>query len=174
MITPEKLAPVQGYSAGIPWSMHLRAYDSYCKLYGKQQAMIEGNCRGGFGTEELDVFIPGWRDELSQMKRLQDALIESERQNVELRNDPKLKLGQYLFDCIAAFSESAHEPDATKTEMADAYIRVWKDKEKEIAELRELLGEVKLYVEMIANFAPSIEHQRHEELLKRIETQLSR
>src|SRR5271157_66817 len=49
----KKIAPVQGYAAGIPWSMHMRAYDAYCKRHGRQQAMIEGGCRGGFATEEL-------------------------------------------------------------------------------------------------------------------------
>jgi hypothetical protein len=73
----EKIAPVQGYSAGIPWVMHLRAYDAYCKKYGPQEALIslEGrNCRGGFSTSELDVFIPGWREELSELHRLRAAL----------------------------------------------------------------------------------------------------
>jgi tetratricopeptide (TPR) repeat protein len=73
----EKRAPVQGYSAGIPWSMHLRAYDAYCKEYGRQDALIdlEGrNCRGGFGTKELDRFIPGWRDELSELAQLRSEL----------------------------------------------------------------------------------------------------
>lgn len=70
----EKRAPVQGYSAGIPWSMHLRAYDAYRNRYGRQQAMIEGGCRGGFHTDELDVFIPGWREELSEMAALKAAL----------------------------------------------------------------------------------------------------
>lgn len=66
----EKIAPVQGYAAGIPWSMHLKAYDAYCKKHGPQQALIEGGCRGGFGDTELDMFIPGWRDELSELSRL--------------------------------------------------------------------------------------------------------
>jgi hypothetical protein len=73
----EKRAPVQGYSAGIPWSMHLRAYDAYCKKWGSQPAMIdlEGrNCRGGFSTGELDDFIPGWRSELSLVTQLRAAL----------------------------------------------------------------------------------------------------
>ena len=67
----EKIAPVQGFSAGIPWDMHLRAYDAYCDKYGKQHALIdlEGrNCRGGFGTGELDDFIPNWRDELESRR----------------------------------------------------------------------------------------------------------
>ena len=68
-----KMALVQVYKAGIPWVMHPRAFDAYCKRYGKQDALIglEGRgCRGGFGTGELDMFIPGWRDELSEITRL--------------------------------------------------------------------------------------------------------
>jgi hypothetical protein len=61
-----KKAPVQGYAPGIPWDMHMEAYAAYCKKYGKQDALIEGWCRGGFGTEELDMFIPGWRDEIKR------------------------------------------------------------------------------------------------------------
>lgn len=60
-----KRAPVQGWAAGIPWELHLEAYSAYCKKYGPQQALIEGGCRGGFGTGELDVFIPGWRERSS-------------------------------------------------------------------------------------------------------------
>lgn len=77
----EKRAPVQGYSAGIPWSMHLRAYDAYCKMYRPQPALIKGGCRGGFGTGELDMFIPGWREELSEIARLREKLaaVEGER-----------------------------------------------------------------------------------------------
>lgn len=68
-LPPQRRAPVQGFSAGIPWSMHLRAYDAYVKRHGRQDALIdlEGrNCRGGFGVNELDAFIPGWREELSE------------------------------------------------------------------------------------------------------------
>jgi len=50
--------------------MHLRAYDAYRKRHGKQQALIEGRCRGGFGTCELDEFIPGWREEISVLNQL--------------------------------------------------------------------------------------------------------
>ena len=80
-----KRAPVQGFSAGIPWEMHLRAYDAYCKRHGAQPALIdlEGrNCRGGFGTGELDMFIPGWRDELSELARLR-ATVEELRDALE-------------------------------------------------------------------------------------------
>lgn len=81
----EKRAPVQGFSAGIPWDMHLRAYDAYCKRYSKQQALIEGGCRGGFGTGELDMFIPGWREELSERTALLARIAELEAENQKLK-----------------------------------------------------------------------------------------
>lgn len=68
-----KMAPVQGWPAGIPWSLHLEAYAEYCKRHGAQPALIdlEGrNCRGGFGVRELDSFIPGWRDRCGEIAYL--------------------------------------------------------------------------------------------------------
>lgn len=56
-----KKAPVQGMSNGIPWEVHMMAYEVYCERYGPQQALIEGDCRGGFSTGELDMFLPNWR-----------------------------------------------------------------------------------------------------------------
>jgi hypothetical protein len=75
----ERIAPVQGYSAGIPWSIHLEAYDAYCKRHSKQQALIEGGCRGGFGVQELDSLIPGWRDRVSEIGRLRTRIAELEQ-----------------------------------------------------------------------------------------------
>lgn len=62
-----KVAPVQGYEPGIPWTIHLEAYEAYCKKYGPQTALLDlekRNCRGGFHVEELDEFVPGWRERL--------------------------------------------------------------------------------------------------------------
>lgn len=77
-------APVQGWSAGIPWSLHLEAYAAYCAKYSAQPALIdlEGRgCRGGFHTGELDVFVPGWRERASEIQRLR---IEVARLNAAL------------------------------------------------------------------------------------------
>lgn len=72
----EKRAPVQGYRGGIPWSMHLEAYDAYCKRWSKQEALITGGCRGGFGTGELDMLIPGWREELSERSQMIARIVD--------------------------------------------------------------------------------------------------
>ncbi len=79
----EKIAPVQGYTPGIPWSLHLEAYDAYSKRWSPQPAMIdlEGrNCRGGFSTGELDDFIPGWRDRVSEIGKLKARVADLEAQ----------------------------------------------------------------------------------------------
>lgn len=72
-----KMAPVQGWPQGIPWSLHLEAYAAYCKKWSPQPALIdlEGcNCRGGFGTKELDEFIPGWRGRALEIAALRQQL----------------------------------------------------------------------------------------------------
>lgn len=38
-------------------SVHLAAYEVYSHIFGPQQALIEGNCRGGFGIGELVAFL---------------------------------------------------------------------------------------------------------------------
>ena len=35
----------------------LRAYEVYSHVYAPQEAMIVGNCRGGFGTGEIIAFL---------------------------------------------------------------------------------------------------------------------
>ncbi len=53
--------PVQlarGITAGkITSAVTLRAYEVYCHIYGKQDAMITGHCRGGFSAGELIAFL---------------------------------------------------------------------------------------------------------------------
>ena len=81
-----RVAPVQGYSAGIPWSLHLEAYDAYRKRYGAQPALIEGGCRGGFHVTELDEFVPGWREKVSEIGWLRD-----ERDQMRAERDAAVK-----------------------------------------------------------------------------------
>ncbi len=53
--------PVQtnyrGHSGVIPSVVTLKAYEVYCHCYGKQEAMVTGGCRGGFGVGELMAFL---------------------------------------------------------------------------------------------------------------------
>lgn len=40
-----------------PQAVTMRAYEVYKHCFGEQKAMIEGHCRGGFGTGELVAFL---------------------------------------------------------------------------------------------------------------------
>jgi hypothetical protein len=132
-----KIAPVQGYSAGIPWEMHLRAYDAYKKKYGAQPAMIdlEGhNCRGGFGTGELDMFIPDWREELSLVNKLKEEIVELTEKN------------QRLYKMVHSRDELLNEFDELVDVLTEGYgaascINSLTDMRNAIAKIRGLLAD---------------------------------
>lgn len=56
-----KVFPVQtnrrGLTGEINEAVHMRAYEVYCHVFGPQEALITGSCRGGFGTGELVAFL---------------------------------------------------------------------------------------------------------------------
>ena len=41
----------------IPRVVHMMAYEVYCAVFSRQEALISGGCRGGFGTGELIAFL---------------------------------------------------------------------------------------------------------------------
>lgn len=51
--------PVQKSDAPckVPKVVSLRAYEVYCDIFGVQQALITGSCRGGFGVGEMIAFL---------------------------------------------------------------------------------------------------------------------
>ncbi|MFA5898088.1 MAG: hypothetical protein WC829_03125 [Hyphomicrobium sp.] len=44
----------QGYA---PKTVTMAAYEVYCHVYGPQEALVTGECRGGFSTGELIAFL---------------------------------------------------------------------------------------------------------------------
>lgn len=83
-----RTAPVQGFSAGIPWSLHLRAWDGYSAKWGRGQTAERLAERGGFHTGELDEFVPGWRQEVSEIARLRAAHQEIVRKYERIMQGP--------------------------------------------------------------------------------------
>lgn len=74
-----KLMPIQksnlsyGDNAEVNSLVYMKAYEIYKYVHGHQQAMIEGNCRGGFGIGELVAFLYAgnfpkleWRDRIEE------------------------------------------------------------------------------------------------------------
>jgi hypothetical protein len=93
-----KIAPVQGWKAGIPWSLHLEAYSAYENRWSSQAALIDlekRGCRGGFGTKELDEFIPGWRERASEIATL-NTRIESMAGDIARLREALDKMGRCL------------------------------------------------------------------------------
>lgn len=56
-----KTHPVQSHHcrAGgvVPQVVTMAAYEVYCKCFGEQEALVTGDCRGGFGARELVAFL---------------------------------------------------------------------------------------------------------------------
>lgn len=48
---------LNGQGGQAPQVVTLRAYEVYSHVYGEQKALIEGACRGGFGSGELIAFL---------------------------------------------------------------------------------------------------------------------
>ena len=77
----EELMPIQksrpyGAGAFVPKVVYMRAYEVYAHLYGPQEAMLNGHCRGGFGVGELTAFLyaasfprKDWRDRFDEALR---------------------------------------------------------------------------------------------------------
>ena len=115
----DKIAPVQGYTPGIPWDMHLEAYDAYSKKWAPQPALIdlEGRgCRGGFSTGELDEFIPGWRERLSERTTLKKRIEQLTAQR------------DAAYEALDAVLELAIERDKTAEPMAATLLALLQSK----------------------------------------------
>jgi hypothetical protein len=58
----------------ISWKLAEKAYSAYTARFGRGQTLERLADRGGFWANELDVFIPDWRREASQVKKLEALL----------------------------------------------------------------------------------------------------
>lgn len=47
----------QTRNAVVPQTVTMRAYEVYCYVFGPQEAVVVGDCRGGFSTGELIGFL---------------------------------------------------------------------------------------------------------------------
>lgn len=74
--------PIQTQSCGClrdsraPQTVTLRAYEVYAHVFGPQEKLITGDCRGGFGVGELVAFLYAhsfpqseWRDRVDEALR---------------------------------------------------------------------------------------------------------
>lgn len=55
--TQHPVQTVDGKGGRISTKVTLAAYEVYSAVFAPQEALITGNCRGGFGTGELIAFL---------------------------------------------------------------------------------------------------------------------
>lgn len=54
---PVQVSRNYGLQARCSTLVTMRAYEVYCHVYAPQEAMVTGDCRGGFGAGELIAFL---------------------------------------------------------------------------------------------------------------------
>lgn len=69
----------------IPRAVAELAYIEYCQQHGNSQSIERMAERGGFGTEELDVFVPNWRSLVALNER--NATLPSSGAEALLRHE---------------------------------------------------------------------------------------
>ena len=60
----EKRFPILNEDWDIPWSVAEKVYEGYVIRYGTKQTLERIAERGGFGKNELDMFLPCWIQEI--------------------------------------------------------------------------------------------------------------
>ena len=56
-VHPVQSQPRNRKPAQAPTAVTMRAYEVYCHLYGRQQSLVTGTCRGGMSANELVAFL---------------------------------------------------------------------------------------------------------------------
>lgn len=71
--TKARSHPSKGATVGEP--VYMAAYEVYSAIWGPQQALIDGSCRGGFSTGELVAFLYAYGFPRKEWKqRFEEAL----------------------------------------------------------------------------------------------------
>ena len=64
-----------GSGGRVPVVVAMRAYEVYTAVYGAQEALVTGDCRGGFGAGELIAFLYAYGFPRNEWrKRVEEAL----------------------------------------------------------------------------------------------------
>lgn len=67
------IIPTIGHAAHpmtVPWSVAELAYSVYAAKYGRYQSLERMAERGGFHANEMDAFLPDWRERASELARV--------------------------------------------------------------------------------------------------------
>ena len=70
---------VKPHPLNIPWWLADLAYSVYSARYGRSQSLEHLAERGGFGANEMDMFVPDWREQCNENARLTQQLAAKDR-----------------------------------------------------------------------------------------------
>lgn len=105
----------------IPWSVAELAYSVYAGKFGKFQSLERLAERGGFGPDEMDEFVPDWRERCSELSALQAKLDEAKLKLGD-RVDRHDRDGKELMRVRAKLAEAERERDEVNVR-AEKYLR---------------------------------------------------
>ncbi len=129
---PEKLFPIMidrkvpaGTPTQIPWPIAVRAYTDYAARYGTEQSVERLAGRGGFHYGEMDRHLPGWRDEVNELLRVQAecAALRAEKAQMQEWLDEKQQFIEYLeaSDGRMAITKMTEALQPARTVIAEIY-----------------------------------------------------
>lgn len=124
----ERMFPIQPYSRGVvredknknkgphpmrvPWSVADQAYSVYAARHGRSQTLERLAERGGFAAEEMDIFLPDWREK-------SDALAQA----LERVGSQDLVI-EHLVASEAEWVEALHECEEERDRLRDEILKV--------------------------------------------------
>ena len=114
---PGRRFPIQQYGT-IPWCVAEEAYRVYLARYHSGQSLEQLAARGGFGVEEMGMFLPDWRERVEKTEGLLARVAELERE-----------LGRVLMWC--------DEPARLLGTVCDSYMTGLRAAKRQV---KELLG----------------------------------
>lgn len=76
-VMPVQAKAKDGKPATLRAEVVLRAYEVYCHVYGKQEAMVTGWCRGGFSSGEIVAMLYARSFPKEEWSRRMDEAYES-------------------------------------------------------------------------------------------------
>ena len=128
----------------------LRAYEVYCNIYGPQEAMITGTCRGGFSAGEIIVFLyahsfpkEDWRKREQEAFRGMEAVMTDPERIAALehtRSCPALTPGSE-YECTCGLDWRIKLQ--TEQEMHNAWRKRAEQSERELAAANALIEELR-------------------------------
>lgn len=116
----------------VPWWIAEKAYEGYSARYGTSQSLERLDQRGGFGTTELDMFFPGWREAIDYTKKLEAQISQLSEQVRELKDRAALVetgFDQLLYESrtVEIYNAVEHGAGGANEELR-AYWREWEER----------------------------------------------